>query len=203
MGKTIKELVSELVYADVESVTDRDLPWEELNKKTVLVTGANGFISYYVVLALLMRNDRYQAGTKVIGLVRPRENAEKKYGEILDREDISLQVQDVCELTDCGRVDYIIHAASQASAWHFEHDPVGTINANLIGTQKVLELAVKYQVQPDVRIPQKILEYIDWGADREEQILTAVLTAPWPDRLTVQAVSGPPKNANGAAERCL
>ena len=141
MGKTIKELVSELVYTDVESVTDRDLPWEELNKKTVLVTGANGFISYYVVLALLMRNDRYQAGTKVIGLVRSRENAEKKYGEILDREDISLQVQDVCELTDCGRVDYIIHAASQASAWHFEHDPVGTINANLIGTQKVLELA--------------------------------------------------------------
>ena len=59
----------------------------------------------------------------------------------VDREDISLQVQDVCELTDCGRVDYIIHAASQASAWHFEHDPVGTINANLIGTQKVLELA--------------------------------------------------------------
>ena len=48
MGKTIKELVSELVYTDVESVTDRDLPWEELNKKTVLVTGANGFISYYV-----------------------------------------------------------------------------------------------------------------------------------------------------------
>ena len=147
MGKTIKELVSELVYTDVESVTDRDLPWEELNKKTVLVTGATGFISYYVVLALLMRNDRYQAGTKVIGLVRSRENAEKKYGEILDREDISLQVQDVCELTDCGRVDYIIHAASQASAWHFEHDPVGTINANLIGTQKVLELAVKYQAQ--------------------------------------------------------
>ena len=59
--------------------------------------------------------------------------------------------------------------------------------------QQIFQLAVKYQVQPDVRIPQKILEYIDRGADREEQILTAVLTAPWPDRLTVQAVSGPPK----------
>ena len=79
MGKTIKELVSELVYTDVESVTDRDLPWEELNKKTVLVTGANGFISYYMVLALLMRNDLMDSGIKVIGLVRSRENAEKKY----------------------------------------------------------------------------------------------------------------------------
>ena len=95
MGKTIKELVSELVYTDVESITNRDLPWEELDQKTVLVTGANGFISYYMVLALLLRNERYQTGTKVIGLVRSRENAEKKYGEILDREDITLQVQDV------------------------------------------------------------------------------------------------------------
>ena len=141
MGKTIKELVSELVYTDVESVTDRDLPWEELNKKTVLVTGANGFISYYVVLALLMRNDRYQAGTKVVGLVRSRENAEKKYGEILDREDISLQVQDVCELTDCGRVDYIIHAASPASPLIMKDNPVETIGANVLGTYYTLELA--------------------------------------------------------------
>ena len=147
MEKMIKDLVPELVCTDVASIVERQLPWEELDHKTILVTGANGFISYYMVLALLMRNDLMDSGSKVIGLVRSRENAEKKYGEILDREDLSLWVTDVCELTDCGRVDYIIHAASQASAWHFEHDPVGTINANLIGTQKVLELAVKYQAQ--------------------------------------------------------
>ena len=168
MGKTIKELVSELVYTDAESITNRDLPWEELDQKTVLVTGANGFISYYMVLALLLRNDRYQTGTKVIGLVRSRENAEKKYGEILDREDITLQVQDVCELTDCGRVDYIIHAASQASAWHFEHDPVGTINANLIGTQKVLELAVKYQAQ--VLMFSSLKTYGSFGENPKESM---------------------------------
>ena len=62
MGKTIKELVSELVYTDVTSVTESPLPWDELDHKTILITGANGFISYYMVLALLMRNDCFQSG---------------------------------------------------------------------------------------------------------------------------------------------
>ena len=84
MEKMIKDLVPELVCTDVASIVERQLPWEELDHKTILVTGANGFISYYMVLALLMRNDLMDSGIKVIGLVRSRENAEKKYGEILD-----------------------------------------------------------------------------------------------------------------------
>lgn len=147
MGMTIREMVSPLVYEDVTSILARELPWEELDQKRILVTGANGFISYYLVLALLRRNDEAGSGIHVTALVRSKGNAQEKYGRILERKDIDLLVTDVCELTDCGPVDIIIHAASQASAWHFEHDPVGTMNANLIGTQRVLELAVKYQAQ--------------------------------------------------------
>lgn len=147
MNKTIKELVSNLVYEDVFSVTERALPWEKLDNKRILITGANGFISYYIVLACLIRNDLYGSGIRICGLVRSRENAQKKYGEILERDDIELLVQDVCAEIEPGKVDYVIHAASQASAWHFENDPVGTINANLMGTERVLELAKKYQAE--------------------------------------------------------
>lgn len=143
MSRTIKEMVSELVYQDVLSVAERDLPWEKLDGKRILITGANGFISYYMALACLVRNDLYGSGIQIRGLVRSLENARKKYGEILEREDLNLLVQDVCQEIESEKVDYIIHAASQASAWHFEHDPVGTINANLMGTERVLELAKK------------------------------------------------------------
>ncbi len=147
MNKTIKELVPSLVYEDVCSVTERTLPWEKLENKRILITGANGFISYYLALACLVRNDLYGSGIRICGLVRSRENAQKKYGEILKRDDIELLVQDVCEEIAPGKADYIIHAASQASAWHFEHDPVGTINANLTGTMQVLELAKKCEAE--------------------------------------------------------
>ncbi|MDD3796982.1 MAG: NAD-dependent epimerase/dehydratase family protein [Lachnospiraceae bacterium] len=162
MNRKISELVSELVVSDIASIVERDLPWEMLDHKSILITGANGFISYYLVLSCLMRNDRFQSGIKVLGLVRNLEHARKKYGTVLERDDLELCVQDVCEpipLSELERkgpdgntlerehVDYIIHAASQASAWHFEHDPVGTMNANLLGTVQILELARKCKAQ--------------------------------------------------------
>ncbi len=144
MNRKIEELVTPCVYEDVLSVVRRSLPWEKLDHKRVLITGANGFISYYLVLTCLIRNDLYDSGIQVVGLVRSLEHAQKKYGDVLERSDIHLMVQDVCAELDPGKVDVVIHAASQASAWHFEHDPVGTINANLLGTQRVLETARKY-----------------------------------------------------------
>ncbi len=145
MRQTIEKLVPGLVYEDILDILSRPLPWEEFNGKTVLITGANGFISYYLVLALLARNDLFSSGIRVVGLVRSLGNAENKYGEILDRDDLTLLVQDVCEEIVAEPADFIIHAASQASAWHFEHDPVGTMNANLTGTGQVLEFARKCQ----------------------------------------------------------
>ena len=43
----------------------------------------------------------------------------------LNRNDFELVVQDVCNKFNINEnVNYIIHAASNASAWHFEHRPV-------------------------------------------------------------------------------
>lgn len=145
MSCKMKEALPSKTYEDILSVSERNLPWEEMNGKTVLITGANGFICYYLVNALLIRNDLYQAGIKVIGLVRNEEKARKRFGEIFDRDDFQVYVQDVCdELQIEEKADYVIHAASQASAIQFKNDPVGTINANLAGTINILEYAKKY-----------------------------------------------------------
>lgn len=142
--KAVKEAVSKLVYEDILLVTKADIPWELLKDKTILITGAGGFISYYLILGLLAKNDSDKTNIRVLGLVRNLKRAEKKYGELLGREDFKLYEQDVCEDFQIEeKADYVIHAASQASAWHFENDPVGTINANLLGTVKALDYAKK------------------------------------------------------------
>src|SRR5262249_53731189 len=57
-----------------------------------------------------------------------------------------LIVQDVCQpVTIDGPVDYIVHAASQASPKYFGRDPVGTLSANVLGTRHLLELARQKQ----------------------------------------------------------
>lgn len=50
----------------------------------------------------------------------------------------------MCEdLSDLEHADYIIHAASQATPYYFENDPVGTIEANTLGTSNILQYACR------------------------------------------------------------
>lgn len=142
MDYSIRKILKESLYNDILTVTENDIDWEKLNNGTVLITGANGFIAFYIVNALLIRNDLFKSNIKVIGIVRNIERAKKRFGDILERDDIKIVEQDVCEKINIQEnADYVIHAASQASAWHFENDPVGTINANLVGTVNVLDYA--------------------------------------------------------------
>lgn len=144
MDYKINTLIHEYIYNDILSVANADLPWEKMKDKTILITGAGGFIGYYITMAMLIRNDLYGDNIKVIALVRNSAKTEKRFGEALKRSDIKVIVQDVCSDIDIDdKADYIIHAASQASAYFFENDPVGTIDANLTGTYKVLEYAKK------------------------------------------------------------
>ncbi len=143
----VKNHLHPYIYEDIKTITDSNKNLPRLKNKTVFITGGSGFIAFYLVCALLIANDLYDSNTKIIALVRSRKNAEKKYGDLLNRSDLELIVQDVCTPIDCERADYVIHAASQASAYYFENDPAGTIDANLTGTANVLEYARKSKAE--------------------------------------------------------
>lgn len=146
-----RKIFSTVVAEDIRSlVHDHGLPWEELSGKTLLITGANGFLSLYIIKTLLYLNDAaiVKQPVQVIGLVRNLQKAKDKLGEIMHRADFQLIVQDVCDSIVCKYpINYIIHAASQASPKYFGRDPVGTLSANLIGTINCLKLAEEKKVQ--------------------------------------------------------
>lgn len=91
---------------------------------------------------LLFLNDTHQAGIRISALVRNRERALRRLGHLLGRPDLTLVVQDVREaIFGQGYPDFVVHAASQASPKYFAADPVGTFEANVLGTQRMLQLA--------------------------------------------------------------
>lgn len=133
-----------IIDGDIKTIASLPLPWEDLGGRTVLVSGANGFLPAYMVETLLWRNEQVPQSERsmVVGMVRNAERARARFACYEGRLDLRLVVQDVCSpLEVSGPIDYIIHAASQASPKYYGVDPVGTLSANVLGTHRLLELA--------------------------------------------------------------
>ncbi|MDR1774981.1 MAG: NAD-dependent epimerase/dehydratase family protein [Actinomycetes bacterium] len=131
-----------VIADDLRVVADSPDIADKLRGTTVMITGASGMLGLYCAFICLHLNDRFDAGIKVIALVRNQRKARQVFGDTANRSDLDLLVADVSDPIDyAGPLDYVIHAASQASPTYFEQDPVGTIKANTLGVINTLDLA--------------------------------------------------------------
>lgn len=126
----------------INIIENRLIEWSDFKNQTVLITGANGMLPAYMVYTLLYLNRIKNYNIRVLALVRNKCKAENKFADFLSDTNLQILVQDVCEkIIIPDPIDYIIHAASQASPKYYGIDPIGTINANVQGTSHLLQLA--------------------------------------------------------------
>lgn len=138
-----------IVEADLAIITGSPLPWDQFSGASVLVTGAAGFLPAYLVETLLYLNRHHLAKpARVTALVRNVDRARERFAPHFDDPQLEFLVQNVSEPLITQRpFDYIIHAASQASPVYYRTDPVGTLSANIFGTQHLLEAARQHPVR--------------------------------------------------------
>ncbi|WP_104802484.1 NAD-dependent epimerase/dehydratase family protein [Blautia marasmi] len=130
------------VQDDLHELLLRKIPYDKLKDKAVLITGANGMLPTYIVYMLQYLNEKCNFNIKIYALVRNSHKAHMRFKGIRESGNFFLLEQDVCEpLHIDGQIDYIIHAAGNASPKCIINDPVDIIKANSIGTLNVLELA--------------------------------------------------------------
>jgi len=132
----------EIIQDDMKILYQQKLPYEDFRDKTILITGASGMLAVYLVYFMMYLNRILGYRIHVVALVRNEQKAWKKFGEFKNDDHFCLLVQDVCDKIELDiSVDYIIHAAGNASPYFIINDPVGIVKANTLGTLNVLEFA--------------------------------------------------------------
>lgn len=134
--------MTDIVKQDIKRIAETDLSWDKLEGRTVLVTGATGFIGSFIISALMQRVIDKGADIRVIAMVRSEERAKAKLADYLHLGRISFLVGDVVKpvVTDL-KADYVIHCASNAAPDMYASDPVGTMQINFFGTSNMLNYA--------------------------------------------------------------
>lgn len=138
-----------IIRKDIEEILQTTyIDWSRFNGKTILITGANGMLPSYLVYTFLYMKVYLGYDVTVVGLVRDVGKAKLVLNDVLSNENFQLITQDVADqiMVD-KKIDYVIHAASQASPKFYGVDPVGTINANVLGSINTLKIAHKHDAE--------------------------------------------------------
>ena len=86
---------NDFVWNDVREMMATTLPWDRLDNKSCLVTGANGMIATYVVYLLISLVRERRINIHVIALSRNRQRSEELFADFLDDPHFELLTQDV------------------------------------------------------------------------------------------------------------
>lgn len=168
MAHSIVESPSDMIMQqDMEEIANSSIQVEQLAGKTVFVTGATGLIGSQVVKALACCNRIRHTNIKIIAYARNQAKAQKVFGGLLDRGDVTVQIGDVNETISVeGDIDYIIHGASATSSKYFVSNPVETILTAIHGTTNILEFAKDKQVKGMVYLSSlEVYGVIDTGKE--------------------------------------
>lgn len=134
---------NKIVQKDLRNIVSASyIDWQKLQGKTVLITGVNGMLATYMVYVLAYLNQYQEADITILATARNIEKAKERFHHLESMTGFHLLKYDVNDtFVYEASVDYIIHAASNASPWFILNDPVGIIKANTIGTMNLLEFA--------------------------------------------------------------
>ena len=140
----------QIYHKDLINIAAVSLLRERLSGKTILLSGATGMIGKCIIDILMQYNNECPEDQQIhiTALSRNAESAKQRMKEHWTKDTLRYISCDInAEVPECGRADYIIHAASNTHPQQYAQDAVGTIASNVIGTKNLLDYAVSHQAE--------------------------------------------------------
>ena len=143
-------LKNKLYQEDLSLVTAQDLPWQILDGKRILISGATGMIGSTLIDVLMKRNQENGANICVTALGRNEEKAKGRFAEYWENTRFSFAACDIndsksLEAAVKDKADYVFHAASNTHPLAYSNDPIGTVVTNIIGLNNLLNYAADHE----------------------------------------------------------
>ncbi len=139
----MRDAQQKIIREDMDRIYRVFTDYQLLEGKSVLITGATGMLSFYIVRFFAFLNEM-GIHVNIYALVRNQIKAHDKYEDIENKEYFRYIVGDVCdEIKIKENIDYIFHMAGNASPSAIRSNPVDIIRTNTIGTINVSEFARK------------------------------------------------------------
>lgn len=138
---------SSLYMQDVKRTAELALDWKLLKDKSLAISGGTGMIGSFLLDVLFYRNEHYGSNTRIYLLGRNEEKAKTRFGKYAGSSWFHFRKQDINQPISVAdtqlpqRMDYIIHGASNTHPVAYATDPIGTISANVMGTDHLLRWA--------------------------------------------------------------
>ena len=145
MPQPVKPLPPE----DLEHVLEhtREL-WSEASGKSFFITGGTGFFGMWLLESFAHINDQLALGMRATILTRDPAAFARKAPPLANRADLRFIQGDIRSFPfPEGQFDYIIHAATEASAKLNEEAPHEMLDAIVAGTRRVLDFAAQCGVK--------------------------------------------------------
>lgn len=137
---------NELYKEDLEYVGNLNLPWDKLQDKSMIISGATGMLGSFLIDVIMYKN-RMGLNCTVYALGRNAVRAKERFSYCWEGAEFHFIEHDIglpLEQSGIGKVDYVLHMASNTHPVAYATDPIGTITTNVMGALHMLEFAAAH-----------------------------------------------------------
>jgi dTDP-glucose 4,6-dehydratase len=132
-----------LTETDLNHILKNTEPlWHSMHNKRIFITGGTGFIGKWLLESFAHINRKLALNCRMLAISRSPEKFLQLYPHFKQFEEISFQKADVQNFEFAGeKFDYIIHAATEASAVLNAERPLEMTDTIINGTRRTLDFA--------------------------------------------------------------
>jgi nucleoside-diphosphate-sugar epimerase len=122
--------------------------WEQCQRARIFLTGGTGFFGIWLVESFIAANQAFKLDSSLTILTRDAASFLARAPHLKHEKSLDYMEGDVREFNfPSGKFEYIIHAATAASAQQAEQDPLEMFSVIVSGTERVLQFARQAQAR--------------------------------------------------------